>query len=157
LLTFGRFVGSWDVQVTDYRDDGTEETASGEWHFAWALNGRAVQDVWLSPSREEQERRGVTPREWGTAVRFYDPASDSWRISWSGPYRARQIMLVARASGDQIVLEGDEGGTRVRWTFSEIGADSFRWTATVLGEGGSWRTIQEMRVRRRSRANSTPD
>jgi len=151
LMTFGQFVGSWDVEVTDYRDDGTDETASGEWHFAWALNGRAVQDVWLSPAREEQERLGVPPREWGTVVRFYEPGSDCWRISWSGPYRARQILFVAHEEGNRIVLEGEEDGTSLRWIFSEVAVDSFRWNALALGQDGSWRTVQEMRVRRRRR------
>jgi hypothetical protein len=31
--------------------DGVVEVSDGEWHFGWALDGRALADVWLSPSR----------------------------------------------------------------------------------------------------------
>jgi len=135
LQTFGRFVGSWQLEVTEY--DGDVVTRSGEWHFGWALGGRAVQDVWISPSRKDQLRLGVPAVEWGTAVRFYDPNIDGWRVSWSGPCKGRQLAFVARESDGRIVLEGDG----VQWVFSEIEEDRFRWTALEDG-----RVVQEMRV-----------
>jgi hypothetical protein len=149
LMTFGRFIGSWDVEVTDYHDDGSTETGSAEWHFGWTLNGRAIQDVWIAPSRDEQQRLGVRPREWGTAVRFYEPDSDTWRMVWSGPYRARQILFIAHEDGDRIVIEGEEEpGKTLNWIFSEIKPDSFHWHAVVLEPDGSRRKVQEMAVRR---------
>ena len=45
MALYGQFVGSWDLDVTEYRDDGTTRQRPGEWHFGWALEGRAVQDV----------------------------------------------------------------------------------------------------------------
>jgi hypothetical protein len=56
LELFGQFVGSWDVSVTNYQPDGSTITIPAEWHFAWALGGRAIQDVWIAPSREARER-----------------------------------------------------------------------------------------------------
>ena len=43
---FARLIGSWDLDVSWYDDDGnvTRQT-KGEWHFAWALDGRAVADT----------------------------------------------------------------------------------------------------------------
>ncbi len=49
LMLFGQFVGAWDVDVTNYGPDGTPAQAPGEWHVAWALEGRAVMDVWIAP------------------------------------------------------------------------------------------------------------
>ena len=53
---YGRFVGSWDLDVRHFFEDGTERRRAGEWHFGWALEGRAIQDVWIVPPRGEQRR-----------------------------------------------------------------------------------------------------
>ncbi len=50
---YGRFVGSWDLDVTQFREDGARRQRKGEWHFGWALEGRAIQDVWIVPPRGE--------------------------------------------------------------------------------------------------------
>jgi len=42
---YGRFIGSWDLDVRQFSDDGRERRRAGEWHFGWALEGRAVQDI----------------------------------------------------------------------------------------------------------------
>jgi hypothetical protein len=51
LKLFGQFVGAWDVDVTNIAADGTKQELKGEWHFGWALEGRAVMDVWITPRR----------------------------------------------------------------------------------------------------------
>src|SRR5260370_38721275 len=74
LMLFGQFVGSWNFDGVEYRDDGSRRTDKGEIHFHWVLQGRAIQDVFL-----ETERRDSDPKIYGSTVRFYDPRSDSWR------------------------------------------------------------------------------
>ncbi|WP_287306502.1 hypothetical protein [Mesorhizobium sp.] len=32
-------------------DDGTTEESTGEIHFGWVLEGRAIQDIWIRPRR----------------------------------------------------------------------------------------------------------
>ena len=75
---YGRFVGSWDLDVTEYRDDGTTRRRPGEWHFGWALEGRAIQDVWIVPPR--------------TAIATVRPCASTIRASMpgisSGPSRS---------------------------------------------------------------------
>jgi hypothetical protein len=138
LATFGQFVGSWEVQVTTFDPDGSSRSASGEWSFGWALGGRAIVDVWNVPGREH-----------GMAVRFFDPTIGVWRVSWSGPVTGRQIIFTAREQGEEIVLEGEEDGLPVKWIFSQIEDDSFRWHAVCSRDGGeSWQIMQEMRLTR---------
>jgi hypothetical protein len=149
LQTFGRFVGSWDVELTEYSSNGDSETSAAEWHFGWVLAGRAVQDVWITPPIEQQRREGVPPREWGTMVRYYDPSADCWRLTWAGPGKGRQILLIAREEDDQIVLEGEEHGHRIRWVFSEIRENSFLWESHEEQPDGSWQRVQQMRACRR--------
>jgi len=47
-------VGSWDVTVTDFPEEGTKYQQQGEWHFSWVLEGRAIQDVWIVPTVDRQ-------------------------------------------------------------------------------------------------------
>jgi hypothetical protein len=64
--------------------------------------------------------------------------------------RGDLLTFVARKVGDEIVLEGrDAEGAPMRWIFSEITAQSFRWRRVVSEDGGeTWRVHNEMRVRR---------
>src|SRR5918911_5769208 len=79
LMLFGQFVGDWEADFTVYDPGGAKQTAKAEWHFGWVLEGRAVQDVWIVPRREERGRTSPVPSDYGTALRLYDPAIDAWR------------------------------------------------------------------------------
>jgi hypothetical protein len=46
LDLFGRFVGAWDVEWHGTFADGRPGTMTGELHFGWVMDGRAVQDVY---------------------------------------------------------------------------------------------------------------
>ena len=70
LQLFGQFVGSWDVEITNYKADGSREAVQGEWHFGWVLQGRAIQDVWIAPKRSlRQTSKGVTG-DYGATLSF---------------------------------------------------------------------------------------
>src|SRR5258707_803493 len=42
MALYGQFIGAWDLDVTEFKDDGTTRRCPGEWHFGWALEGRVV-------------------------------------------------------------------------------------------------------------------
>jgi hypothetical protein len=155
LMLFGQFVGSWDLDVVNYAADGSTEELPGEWHFGWALGGRAVADVWICPRRAPD---GTSPGEHGTSVRFYDEAIDAWRSTWIGPRRAFVRQFVARAVPGGIALEGQfDEGTTTRWSFGDIeldpGADllravAFRWRNESTVDGATWQLHQTFTARR---------
>jgi hypothetical protein len=152
LMLFGQFVGEWDFDWAAYDEDGEQTmTERGEWIFGWALEGRAVQDVWIIPERGRRGRPGGPEGEYGTTIRFYDPHRDVWLVTWNGPIGGVRRTFGARRSGDEIVLEGrTEDGLPMRWVFSQIEVDSFSWRSTSSGDGGeTWRLREEMRVRRK--------
>jgi hypothetical protein len=139
LRTFGQFIGAWDVDLSVPRPDGTFAQLRGEWHFGWALGGRAIVDVFKAPGRDH-----------GLVVRFYDPDRRAWRVSYSGPVMRRQILFVGHEHAGEIVLEGEEDGTRLRWIFSDITSTSFTWRALESVDGGrSWELALEVGVTRR--------
>jgi hypothetical protein len=152
LQLFGRLVGSWDIEDTHFNRDGTpRDVRVGEWHFGWVLEGRAIQDVLVRPPLSE---RSSAPRtdfwEYGTTLRVYDPSSDTWRVTWFAPARGGELRLVARADGDDIVLDGVERDPiAFRWVFSEITPDQFLWRGSGSDDdGATWLVLQEMRARR---------
>ena len=117
--------------------DGTSETRRGEWHFGWALGGRAVLDVWILPGVEH-----------GASLRFYDRELGGWRSTWIGPVRGRVQTFIARETTGGIELSGEDAtGRPLRWVFSEITPTTFHW-ANEYFEDGAWKRQQEMRVRR---------
>lgn len=137
---YGRFVGSWQMKsVVHDENGGRQQGPDGEIHFDWALQGRAVQDVWILP--------GVF---YGSTLRVYDPELDAWHILWSDPLKQLYTRQLGRAQGDDIVQIGDDGkGTPLRWSFTEITPQSFHWTGERSPDGGaSWLKQIEFFTRR---------
>jgi hypothetical protein len=133
-------IGHWEMQSVVYNDDGAKEAGPrGEIHFGWVLEGRAIQDVWVLPGFF-----------YGTTLRVYDPALDAWHILWSDPLKQYYTRQIGRAHGSGIVQEGtDEAGTPVRWSFTEITAESFHWLGErSLDDGESWHLQVEFFARR---------
>jgi len=155
LDTFGQFVGDWTFEVTLLRQDGSKEQGSGSWHFAWVLEGRAIQDVWIAnyrPSRPGDQERG-----YGTTLRFYDPKIDAWRVTWISPLSDNIILFTARKAGGEIVMESkNAAGGIAHWIFSDITPSSFRWRSEGSRDGGkTWIVGQEFRVRRANSGTTT--
>jgi hypothetical protein len=145
LQLFGQFVGSWNVEITNFRPDGSLETVEGEWHFGWVLDGRAIQDVWIAPKRSLRAGNEEIG-EYGATIRFYDAKIDAWRSTWIGPARGWVLPFIARQIKDEIVLEGDFAPNPSRkWIFSDITVDSFHWRAIESSDGWlTLRKVQEM-------------
>jgi len=143
LMLYGQFVGSWDVEAT-WHGKGPAKTGHGEWHFGWILGGRGIQDVLFAS--------GASQDQFGTTLRCYDAASDSWHITWMQPASGEHAHLVGRKVGDRIVQEGrgSQPRRRLRWSFADIKPNSFRWLGEVSSDGGkTWRLEQEMQGQRR--------
>jgi hypothetical protein len=146
LHLFGQFVGSWDLDVASYDAEGNATHADGEWHFGWALAGRAVADVWICPRRAPD---GSSPGEHGLSIRFFDELLGAWRSTWIGPHRRLVRAFVARGVDDRIVLEGSfEPGVTTRWSFRDITESTFNWRNEESRDGQSWSLAQTFAARR---------
>jgi hypothetical protein len=143
LMLFGRFVGAWDVEMTEYAEDGSTRVREGEWHFGWVLGGRAIQDVLFEKGAPADRR--------GTSLRAYDADVEVWHVTWMSPAGGEFVHLIARETPSGIFQEGRaSNGSLARWTFSDITDDAFTWTAEASPDGGgTWRLEQRMRARRR--------
>jgi hypothetical protein len=149
---YGQFVGSWALDVTRFREDGTVWRRPGEWHFGWVLEGRAIQDVWIVPPRGagRQEDAVANTNSYGTTLRVYDPRIDAWQVQWIDPVTQAYLSMVGCRQGDDIVQHGTNSeGNMTRWSFRDITPGSFRWVAEVSADkGASWRCIVEFLAQR---------
>src|SRR5712692_598113 len=77
MMLYGQFVGSWDGRFVHHAFDGVRRAGPCEVHFGWALEGRAVQDVWIVPSRHGRRDSDISTQGilYGTTLRVYDPRS----------------------------------------------------------------------------------
>jgi hypothetical protein len=152
LNLYGRFVGSWQLDIDFHPLIGPSRRAEGEWHFAWVLDGKAIQDVWIFPARRLRGNgeRGEPWFMYGSTFRWYDPAIDAWHITYFDPGRPSARHQLGRAVGADIVQIGeDHRGLQRRWRFVEITEATFRWIGEASWDkGATWTLEMEMRARR---------
>jgi hypothetical protein len=161
LALYGFLVGSWETTVIAHEENGATHTNRGEIHAGWVLEGRALQDVWMLPGRAERTpdapplQLPVTGNWYGTTLRVYDPAIDAWHIFWHNPPTQLFTRQIGRARGADIVQEGrHESGALLRWSFTRIESDSFRWLGEVSADNGAnWRLQVEVLARRCQRGS----
>ncbi|MDR6871480.1 hypothetical protein J2Y55_002492 [Bosea sp. BE125] len=136
---YGWLIGAWTMDAVIHADDGARHEAKGSIGFGWVLEGRAIQDVWILPGFFH-----------GTTLRVYDPALDAWHILWSDPLKQYYARQIGRADGCDIVQHGKTGeGVAIRWRFTEIARDSFRWLGESSPDDGvSWRLQADVQARR---------
>lgn len=153
LALYGRLVGAWDVTNRYFVEEppgsaeGRWETGTVSWTFGWILAGNAVQDtMWFTS--DGPERRTAT----GSTMRLYDPAEEAWHIVWFAPTGTTKSLTGRPGPDGDIVQVGqDLEGRPIRWSFTEVTGESFRWLGEVSDDGGrTWRLDQEMLARRRA-------
>ena len=141
MRLYGWLIGAWTMDAVMHAPNGEIHERRGEIGFAWVLEGRAIQDVWILPDFF-----------YGTTLRVYDPGIDAWHILWSDPLRQFYSQQIGRAHGPDIVQLGkSDDGTDTRWSFTDITADSFRWLAEFSTDSGAtWRLRAEFKCRRKA-------
>ena len=143
---FDRFIGTWDCDYANFKDDGTTERSHGQVVFGWILDGRAVQDVWswvdemIRKRSERLERRfdsSTARQENGASFGFHRKRESS-----------RHWPAGERATGSCWKGLSDDGAA-VRWSFNDIRPDSFVWRGEKSRDyGKSWKPTGEYQMRR---------
>jgi len=150
LNLFGQFVGDWDLEGVYGKGTPDEWRVPGEWLFSWILDGTAIQDVFICPSRNEREANPHPDGEYGTTVRFYNPTKDAWDICYGG--YGFMTVLEARQIGNQIIVTNkDDSEGLNQWVFSDITQNSFHWqNRTSTDNGITWSVIFDVFASRKS-------
>jgi hypothetical protein len=147
---FGRLIGTWNVEYTDFSKDGKQMHRSGELIVGWVLDGRAIQDLWIvDPSGTREEREVYTD------VRYFDPKSRTWPAIFFDPEHASVARFTGGAVGDdRIVLDTqDFADKETRWSVNEIRPNSFVWREEESSDGGkTWELLAQHQMKRRGAA-----
>src|SRR5438874_1370729 len=102
---YGWLVGSWELDCLHYK--GVPVSIKGEAHFEWALEGRAVQDVWIMPTVAERAAASDrTNNMYGTTLRVWDSSIQAWRIYWRNPVHNHYEDQIGRRIGKDVVQVG---------------------------------------------------
>lgn len=127
LNYFGKLVGSWKI---NYVDNNDVFTMQGEWHFAWVLEGMAIQDVII-----------LSGYEYGTSLRIYNPDTHAWDVAYG--YTGKIIRLEAKKQDDMIVLTFIDDECR-KWIFTKIEDNHFHWQNVTIQNNGEWHINAEI-------------
>jgi hypothetical protein len=142
---FDRVAGSWDVDYTNIRDDGTRDKVRGELLVGWVLDGRALQDLWIQFPKPGEDRFI------GTTLRFYDADRKKWRVTWVSAVAKAVTVLEGGEEDGRIALYTDSPKGRTRWSFSNITDKTFAWQGEISTDGGkTWRMREDHRMYRRA-------
>jgi hypothetical protein len=149
---YGWLIGGWEMDVQGPMANGARYEGKGEIHFGWVLEGRAIQDVWITPPRgARNDPVGAAANFYGSTFRIYDPGIDAWHIFWLDPVKQFYSRMLGRAAGADIEQLTVNETPQRRWRFSDITPSSFHWTADVDdGTDGAvqWRRHVEFFARR---------
>jgi hypothetical protein len=145
-----RFVGTWDGEYNEFSKDGKATHSSGEWVFGWVMDGRAIQDLFIiHPSTAHRE--GFI----GTTLRYFDPKSGTWSVTFIDPENGAVETLKGGAVGDDriVLLSQNTDGKVSRWSFEDIRPDSWVFRDERSSDGGkTWRLLEVDHLKRRGEA-----
>jgi hypothetical protein len=140
---YARLLGNWKLKMTDYYHDGrTQRDHTGVWYFSRTLEGRAIQDVLVSPEfADRANNKSIIGNRYGMSFRMMDPKTRQWHLDWFNPVTGIHNQLTVRAEGDRIIQQTAEtDGLMMKWIFENITADSFHWYGeSSADKGRTWR------------------
>lgn len=115
---FGKLVGVWDLDWNDHLHEAKKRRVKGEWIFSWVLEGMAIQDTFIVPSRVERLTDIQPDASYGTTIRIFNPSTLAWDIFWGEP-------------GESIRLEAKSGSGN-----SFDGNHSAKYEVDIFGDNG---------------------
>jgi hypothetical protein len=145
---FGRLVGTWDGEYTEFSKDGKATRSTGEWIFGWVMDGLAIQDLFIIHPSAAGKQRYI-----GTTLRFFDPKTKTWSVTFIDPEYGAIETLTGGAVGDDrvVLLSKDEDGKQRRWSLDDIRPDSWIFRDEASSDSGkTWRLREEDHMKRRT-------
>ncbi|MBP1631300.1 MAG: hypothetical protein H6Q15_2193 [Bacteroidetes bacterium] len=154
LKPYEPLIGDWDFDWVGHNQDGTTWKVPGEWLFSWILEGRAIQDNWICPSRSLRNTGKYPAGQYGTTIRFYDENEDQVKVVWIRGIGAQLFLFNVSFIDNQIIQQEVAIGQKSnlsKWVFKEIKPESFKWEAYLSDDDGNkWNLTQEVFAKRKA-------
>ena len=128
---YAPLIGDWKFEY--HEPDGRH--LQGEWYFRRVLEGTAIEDIFICPSRATKETDPQPDGEYGVAVRMYDKKErcyDMTYICTKGTTRLR----IRKEQGKIACTVLDDPTNK--WVFSEITDTAFHWQNVTVLDSGEW-------------------
>ncbi len=152
MMLYGQFVGDWEGTCIFYESGQVKHKTPMEVHFDWILEGRAIQDVWIAPSRKERMNSDYLKNVnfYGTSIRIYNPHEDIWNIYWFKPESQDFMTMAGKKEGQNIVQTYSIGDDLIgQWIYTDIKKESLHWIAQESTDSGTtWELEQEFFLNR---------
>lgn len=135
---FGQLIGHWRAEQTIRNRDGSwsDKKTHAEWRWYYILEGHAIQDDWISLSKDEDSGQTAASVV-GTNIRIYNPKEQQWVMAWIDKNSRRLATFTAVFENENIIMTGtDNQGRLGRNTFHNITENSFDWKKEWTSDNG---------------------
>ena len=126
---YAPLIGDWTF---DYYEPGGRHL-KGEWFFRRVLEGTAIEDIFICPSRDRKETYPQPDGEYGVAVRMYDSRKQCYDMTYICT-KGTTRLEIHKVQGKIVCTVLDDPANK--WVFSEITETTFHWqNITITGNG----------------------
>lgn len=128
---FAPLLGDWRFDYSDARG----RKLKGEWFFRRVLEGMAIEDIFICPSRDTKEQNPQPDGEYGVAVRMYNAARHCYDMTYVCARYTRRLE-VRREQGKIVCTRQDDPSRK--WVFLRVTEDTFHWQNVSVLQDGTW-------------------
>lgn len=154
LRPFELLMGSWIFDWVGHNPDGTTWMEQGEWHFAWILEGRAIQDTWICQGISLWDSVKYPAGQYGTTIRYYNEKEECVKVLWIGSVSSQIYHFSVTFQDNRIIQQKmpvGENLEKAKWIFMDITNNSFTWEGYQSDDCGLvWNLTQEIFARRKN-------
>lgn len=141
---YAPLLGDWDF---DYSEPNGR-LVKGEWLFRRVLDGMAIEDLFICPSRATKDTNPQPDGEYGAAIRMYDKERRCYDMTYvCSKYTTR---LEVHKENGKIACTLLEDKTS-KWVFDEITDNTFHWQNVTVLDNGEWCVNCEVHAIRRNK------
>lgn len=138
---FEPLIGDWDF---DYY--AADRHVEGEWLFRRVLEGIAIEDLFICPSRATKETNPQPDGEYGVALRIFNTETKCYDMTYVCSKYIK--LLEVKKENERIVCTVKNKPTN-KWVFSEITNHSFRWQNITVLDNEEWHINSNVYAKRK--------
>ncbi len=134
---YAPLIGDWRFDYSE--PDGRK--LEGEWFFRRVLEGTAIEDIFICPSRDTKELNPQPDGEYGVAVRMYNQTRRCYDMTYICTKYTKRLE-VRKEQGKIICTVQDDPAEK--WVFVNVTDTTFHWQNIRVLEDGTWRVNCEV-------------
>lgn len=138
---YASLIGDWDF---DYHSNGNH--VEGEWIFRRVLEGMAIEDLFICPSRATKEINPQPDGEYGVAIRMFNVQNKCYDMTY---ICSRYTQFLEVKKENNMIICTVKNTPNEKWVFSDITSKTFRWQNITVLDNGEWQVNSNIYARRK--------